>query len=499
MSSGKKGKKSKGKTVALHDFLADTPGGLPSIPLKSTNWADDIEEEHDGYMSRSSKEPVVLPTAPRAAREPGFNEENIPTHPPFVAYVSNLPYDIAEEDLADFFEGMNISSMRLPKELNKLRGYGYVEFEDRQSLIDALAMTDATLQSRRIRIEVSNSSNDERRGGRMGRDNRRDGGFEDSEQRTSGDWRSGPRDDGPSDGDRYRNRGGFENRDRDRDRKEEKEETDNTPGAWRSGGDRERPAFREKVGDDREKDWGSSRYGGDRGSRDRDGDRDRDRSGSGFGPRRNYGGDSNWDRERTHTKPSASDSEPSELRTRPKLQLQPRTKPVEQIIVKEEVSEEAPVAAAPEPAATIPVQVSAVNIFGSAKPVDTSAREREIEERLNKTYADSKAKEEPESEKRTAKEGTAWGRRNGDGREEKEKSKPTWRSEDDRGRPSERPERRIEKNNPPPRSEQRGDSRGSPTSRGCHPLTRASKQAEAGGSPPERYEGLPLTRIDSST
>lgn len=85
----------------------------------------------------------------------------------------------------------------------------------------------------------------------------------------------------------------------------------------------------------------------------------------------------------------------SELRTRPKLQLQPRTKPVEQIIVKEEVSEEAPVAAAPEPAAAIPAAVAAVNIFGAAKPVDTSAREREIEERLNKTYADSKAKEEP--------------------------------------------------------------------------------------------------------
>ena len=59
-------------------------------------------------MSRSNKEPVVLPTAPRAAREPGFNEENIPTHAPFVAYVSNLPYDIAEDDLADFFEGMNV-------------------------------------------------------------------------------------------------------------------------------------------------------------------------------------------------------------------------------------------------------------------------------------------------------------------------------------------------------------------------------------------------------
>lgn len=79
------------------------------------------------------------------------------------------------------------------------------------------------MQSRRIRIEISNSSNEERRGGRMGRDNRRDGGFEDSEQRTSSDWRSGPRDETSSDSDRYRGRGGYENRDRDRDRKDDRE------------------------------------------------------------------------------------------------------------------------------------------------------------------------------------------------------------------------------------------------------------------------------------
>lgn len=34
-----------------------------------------------------------------------------------------------------------ISNMRLPKDASKSRGYGYVEFEDRQSLIDALSMT----------------------------------------------------------------------------------------------------------------------------------------------------------------------------------------------------------------------------------------------------------------------------------------------------------------------------------------------------------------------
>ncbi|XP_051159819.1 eukaryotic translation initiation factor 4B-like [Leptopilina boulardi] len=469
MSSGKKGKKSKGKTVALHDFLADSSGGVPSIPLKSANWADDIEDEHDGYSSRSNKEPVILPTAPRAAREPGFNEENIPTSPPFVAYVSNLPYDIVEADLENFFSGLNISNMRLPKESNKLRGYGYVEFDDRQSLIDALNLTDATLQSRRIRIEISNSSNEERRGGRMGRDNRRDGGFEDSEQRTSSDWRSGPRDETSSDSDRYRGRGGYENRDRDRDRKDDREETDNTPGAWRVGGDKGRPSFRDRGGDDREKDWGGSRYGGERGSRDRDGDRDRDRDrgGSGFGPRRNYGGESNWERGQ------ASASEP---RTRPKLVLQPRTKPVEEIVVKEEEVEKPS-----EPITPPPAPVPAANIFGAAKPVDTAAREREIEARLNK--AESKAKEESDQEKRNTKEVGAWGKRNGEGRDDKEKTKLRWRSEDDRGKPS---ERRTERQNPPSRPEQRGDSRPPMTSRGGLSSRGPARQTDARQPPPER-------------
>ena len=50
---------------------------------------------------------------------------------------------------------------------------------------------------------------------------------------------------------------------------------------------------------------------------------------------------------------------------RPRLQLKPRTKPVEE-------PQAAPTQAAPK----------ATSIFGGAKPVDTAAREREIEERL---------------------------------------------------------------------------------------------------------------------
>lgn len=54
----------------------------------------------------------------------------------------------------------------------------------------------------------------------------------------------------------------------------------------------------------------------------------------------------------------------AEPRQRPKLNLAPRTKPIE--------------ASKPEPA------VPSASIFGNAKPVDTAERERQIEEKLRK-------------------------------------------------------------------------------------------------------------------
>lgn len=43
---GKKNKKTKGQTLALTEFL----GGVPTVPIKSTNWADDVEDEHGKYL-----------------------------------------------------------------------------------------------------------------------------------------------------------------------------------------------------------------------------------------------------------------------------------------------------------------------------------------------------------------------------------------------------------------------------------------------------------------
>lgn len=44
----KKGKKNKGKTLALSDFLSETPGTVPTMPIRKSamSWADEVEDNH---------------------------------------------------------------------------------------------------------------------------------------------------------------------------------------------------------------------------------------------------------------------------------------------------------------------------------------------------------------------------------------------------------------------------------------------------------------------
>ncbi|KAF5305009.1 hypothetical protein FQR65_LT07800 [Abscondita terminalis] len=350
-SSGKKGKKTKGKTLALNDFLQETPGTTPTIPIRKSNinWADEVEDNYDQYESSRPKTNVVLPTAPKSAR--GFDEfnERIPQHPPYNAYITNLPYDVREEEIAEFFKDLKIASMRIPKderpgEVPRLKGYGYVEFEDREGLIGALSIADCTLKNRRIRIEVAdNSDNERKRGGRM--DNNRD--RSDRSDVTSGDWRSRPRTELPEP---ERNRGGF-NRDRERDSNASERDRG---GSWRDSTDR--PTMRDS----------------DR-ARDGYGDRNRFNDGEkrGFGPRR--GGDRD-DKEGFTRGSNRDEPDKFESKTRPKLVLARRTIPLA-------------TDGEPAPQETVANPVPASNqssIFGRAKPVDTSIRERQIEDRLAK-------------------------------------------------------------------------------------------------------------------
>ncbi|XP_024126001.1 eukaryotic translation initiation factor 4B isoform X5 [Oryzias melastigma] len=397
MAASAKKKTKKGKTFSLTDFLAEDSGGSspapPSYPNKSTSWADDTDDlEGDVSTSWHTDEdsyrapPIdrsILPTAPRSAREPNINRAKLPRSPPYTAFLGNLPYEVTEESIKDFFRGLAISAVRLPREPNnpqKLKGFGYAEFDDVESLLRALSLDEENLGNRRIRVDIADQSDKEKDGGPMGgRDRggrmadmgpdktdsdwrarpssdaddgppRRDDAFgERSRDRYESDrYRDGPRRDDRYDGGRDRYRDRYDDRDR-RDRYDDRDRRDYDRGGFDSRGGGGRRAFGSGFRRD---------YDDSRGSSDRYGDRDR------------YG-----EREERYERRAEPREERAPLQ-RPKLNLKPRSVPKE---------EEGPSnSGGTSPAAAPSSGSRASSIFGGAKPVDTAAKEREVEERLKK-------------------------------------------------------------------------------------------------------------------
>ncbi len=84
---------------------------------------------------------------------------------------------------------------------------------------------------------------------------------------------------------------------------------------------------------------------------------------------------------------------------RPKLALKPRSVPVGEEGVSEPTIqptvEESPVTVTETPPTQQPPKPNSAAIFGTAKPVDTAAREREIEDRLREKQREREAQREP--------------------------------------------------------------------------------------------------------
>ncbi|XP_062871185.1 eukaryotic translation initiation factor 4Ba isoform X2 [Trichomycterus rosablanca] len=408
-SAKKKGKK--GKTLTLTDFLAeDSSGGsAPSYaPTKPTSWADETDDlEGDVTTTWHTEDDVyrappidrsILPTAPRAAREPNVDRSRLPRCPPYTAFLGNLPYDVTEDSIKNFFRGLSISAVRLPRESSnpeRLKGFGYAEFDDVESLLQALNLNEENLGNRRIRVDIADQSNEKEREDRStsGRDRNRGGDM--GPDKTDFDWRarrSSDMDDGPRRDDDY----GERSRDRyesDRYRDGPRRDSDR----YDNGGDR----YRDRHDDRERRDY-------DRGYDSRGGGRRA--FGSGF--RRDYddrrddfrsSGDRYGDRPSDREDRYERRDERREDRgppPRPKLNLKPRSVP------KEENQGNAPSA---------PSSRSA-SIFGGAKPVDTASKEREVEERLKKEQ--ERLQRQLEEDK-------------GRGPERKTRERhPSWRSED---------------------------------------------------------------------
>jgi translation initiation factor 4B len=129
-------KMSKGKKMQLGDFL------------QQDSWADDMTD--------------LLPTAPEKetvrVEKRDFNRPSlpIPNHPPFNAFIGNLAFTVTDRDVEVFLGDLAIKSIRLITDHEQQpKGFGYVEFEDRESLMAALKMSGESLLNRSVRISVA--------------------------------------------------------------------------------------------------------------------------------------------------------------------------------------------------------------------------------------------------------------------------------------------------------------------------------------------------------
>lgn len=319
---GKKGKaRNKGKVLSLQSFLSngnETPIGLTSVAKKVNS--DDEDALPQIYQ---------LPTAPRSTRI--FEDDSVPHKPPFLAHVSNLPFDIKEDDIYEFFE-VPLLSVRLPREdgdTGRIRGFGHIEFETRDDLIQAISMPDPHIKNRRVRIDIPNENDQKRNYNRNNRyESNSFGGS--GENRESSNWRR----DNDNNRDDSRGTGGYKQNNYSR------APRDGSPADGGSGGGSWRTGNRSNLDRSPQRRPTSDRYNRSQGPA------------------------------------------PSEVAAeRPKLNLAPRTLPLPEIVMKPEEEEEENI---PAPEVTQkPLKVSA-DIFGSAKPVDTAAKDKEIEDKLEK-------------------------------------------------------------------------------------------------------------------
>ncbi|KAI5807033.1 hypothetical protein EDC01DRAFT_625934 [Geopyxis carbonaria] len=367
--------------MSAQDFLADASLGS----VNSNSWADEMEDMPARGSSYQRREYGSSTGGAGNDRYSGYSRADtdsfqsraqlpVPDRPPYTAHVGNLSFDATEGEIEDFFNGCDVSNVRLvhDKLNDRPKGFGYVEFNSKDGLIAALEKNSSQLAGRSVRISVAEPPKDR------------------PDDRTAGNWeRKGPLQ--PLERETSRRGSGYE-RSFERGREE-------------GSGERRQSSY--EQGDGKVRDFGNWERKGplaalppttptsEHGGRGAGGDREfrrRSPAPSADGGRRERPQverqpsaaeqDNQWRRGARPDAPQRS-TPPSPVLSRPRLALTKR-------------SEQPIDTGAPTPGSDKP------NPFGAARPIDTLKREKEVEEKRAAAVAEKKAKEEKLKEEKKA-------------------------------------------------------------------------------------------------
>ena len=104
-------------------------------------------------------------------QQPPLSPTPLPTEPPFTAFVRNLSFTVTEDDLAKFFSchcRVVSVSLQLDTVHNRPKGFGWVEFQDLESLKAALTADGEEFQGRNLKVEVARQQQRRSGGGAAG-------------------------------------------------------------------------------------------------------------------------------------------------------------------------------------------------------------------------------------------------------------------------------------------------------------------------------------------
>lgn len=145
----------------LGSFLADES-------LGGNSWADEeVDMSSIGVQIAGSTGSSGYSSYRRDAESswgdrPEREEYPVPDHPPFRARVGNLTYDVTENELAGYFEQKLkaddiVDDVKVPVDnmTGKPKGFGFISFTLKAALEEALRLTSAEMNGRRIYVNVA--------------------------------------------------------------------------------------------------------------------------------------------------------------------------------------------------------------------------------------------------------------------------------------------------------------------------------------------------------